>query len=76
MATRSPTPPDAGADTFAAAAGGPPTVNPYAAASARHQPAPPKRSRGWRAIKALLMLLLLAALAPCSTWAVRLSRTA
>ena len=62
MATRSPTPPDAGADTFAAAAGGPPTVNPYAAASARHQPAPPKRSRGWRAIKALLMLLLLAAL--------------
>ena len=58
MAPRSPTPPDAGADTFAAAAGGPPTVNPYAAASAPHQPAPPQRPRGWRAIKALLVLLL------------------
>jgi hypothetical protein len=62
MATRKPTPPDAGADAFAAAAGGPPAPNPYAAASARHQPAPPKRSRGWRAIKGLLLLLLVAAL--------------
>lgn len=62
MSTRKTTPPDAGADTFAAAAGGPPTPNPYAAASAQHQPALPKRSRGWRVLKGVLALLLLAVL--------------
>lgn len=62
MSTRNTTPPDAGADTFAAAAGGPPTPNPYAAASAQHQPPPPKRSRGWRVLKGVLALLLLAVL--------------
>ena len=62
MATRKPTPPDAGADTFAAAAGGAPVVNPYAAASAQHTPPPRKRSRAWRAVKGLLALLILAIL--------------
>ena len=62
MNTRTPIPPDAGADTFAAAAGGPPTVNPYAAASAQHTQPPPQRSRAWRALKGLLALLILAIL--------------
>ena len=61
MNTRTPIPPDAGADTFAAAAGGPPTVNPYAAA-AQHTAPPQQRSRAWRAIKGLLALLILAIL--------------
>ena len=62
MATRKPTPPDAGVDTFAAAAGGPPTRNPYAAASARHSAPVPPRSRLWRAFKSLLSLLIAATL--------------
>ena len=61
MATRKPTPPDAGADTFAAAAGGPPTTNPYAAASARKAAAPQRRrSRFWRVAAGLLAVLVLA----------------
>ncbi len=61
MATRKPTPPDAGADTFAAASGGPPTTNPYAAASARNAAAPQRRrSRYWRVAIGLLALLVLA----------------
>ncbi|MDD2712611.1 MAG: translocation/assembly module TamB domain-containing protein [Simplicispira sp.] len=61
MATRTPTPPDAGADTFAAAASGPPRANPYAPASARHTGAPPRRHmRFWRVSAGLLALLLLA----------------
>ena len=61
MATRKPTPPDAGADTFAAAASGPPTSNPYAAASARNAAAPQRRrSRYWRIAAGVLALLVLA----------------
>ncbi len=61
MATRTPTPPDAGADTYASAASGPPTTNPYAAASAQHKP--PARSTGSRFLRiaaGLLALLVLA----------------
>ncbi|WP_027995374.1 translocation/assembly module TamB domain-containing protein [Simplicispira psychrophila] len=70
MATRKPTPPDAGADTFAAAAGGPPTPNPYAAASARHPGAPVRRrARFWRLAAGLLALLVLAVLLlAAGTW--------
>ena len=50
MATRTPTPPDAGADTYASAAGGPPAANPYAAASAQHKAAPHK-SKGARFLR-------------------------
>ena len=61
MASRTPTPPDAGADTFASAAGGPPTANPYSAASASHKAAPKRRhSRFWRIAAGLLALLVLA----------------
>lgn len=61
MATRKPTPPDAGADTFAAAANGPPQTNPYAAASARNAAAPQRRrSRFLRITAGLLALLVLA----------------
>ncbi|WP_169168627.1 translocation/assembly module TamB domain-containing protein [Acidovorax sp. SRB_24] len=60
MATRKPTPPDAGADTFAAAASGPPPANPFAAASARHAAVPPRqRPRVWRLAAGLLALLVL-----------------
>ncbi len=63
MATRTPTPPDAGADTFAAAASSPPTANPYAAASARHKAAPRRKGpRFLRIAAALLALLVLAVL--------------
>ena len=61
MATRTPIPPDAGADTYASAAGGPPTANPYSAASASHKAAPKRRhSRLWRIAAGLLALLVLA----------------
>ena len=63
MATRKPTPPDAGADTFAAAAASPPPTNPYAAASARNAAAPQRRrSRFVRIAAGLLALLVLAVL--------------
>ena len=63
MATRKPTPPDAGADTFAAAATSPPPTNPYAAASARNAAAPQRRrSRFVRIAAGLLALLVLAVL--------------
>ena len=69
MNTRKPIPPDAGADTFAAAAGGTPVANPYAAASAQHQPPAPKRSRVWRGTKALVWWLLVAVLlAAAGAW--------
>ncbi len=61
MATRTPIPPDAGADTYASAASGPPTTNPYAAASAQHKP--PATSTGSRFLRiaaGLLALLVLA----------------
>lgn len=70
MATRTPIPPDAGADTYASAAGGPPAANPYAAASAQHKAAP--RSKGARFLRmaaALLALLVLAVvLAGVGAW--------
>ncbi len=71
MATRTPIPPDAGADTYASAAGGPPAANPYAAASAQHKAAPHK-SKGARFLRmaaALLALLVLAVvLAGVGAW--------
>lgn len=71
MATRIPTPPDAGADTYAPAASSPPTANPYAAASAQHKAAPQK-SKGARFLRiaaALLGLLVLAVvLAGAGLW--------
>lgn len=71
MATRTPIPPDAGADTYASAAGGPPAANPYAAASAQHKAAPHK-SKGARFLRmaaALLALLVLAVvLAGVGVW--------
>lgn len=70
MATRTPIPPDAGADTYASAAGGPPAANPYAAASAQHKAAPrSKGARFLRMVAALLALLVLAVvLAGVGAW--------
>lgn len=70
MATRKPTPPDAGADTFAAAANAPRTPNPYAAASARNAAAPQRRrARAWRVAAGLLAVLVLAVLLlAAGTW--------
>ena len=70
MATRTPTPPDAGADTYASAANGPPTANPYAAASAQHKAAPKSKGTHFLRIAAgLLALLVLAVvLAGVGVW--------
>lgn len=70
MVTSPPIPPDAGPDTFAAAAGSQAAPNPYAAASAQGAATPVRRrARGWRiAAKLLAGLCVLALLLATLGW--------